>query len=341
MTLVFMFPGQSSRYPGMLDKLRRLHARADEVLALASDALGRDLGSHYSEDNPAAFDRNIDVQIGVFVANHMMLSILQAEGVDADLSLGLSLGEYNHLTHIGALDFVDALRVVKARGEAYDAGPRGWMASVQPLDLESLEEVVEAVRARGLGVLEIVNLNSPRQHVLSGDQDAVEAAVAILEDEHYVVPTIIERQVPMHSSRFAPVGEALLPHLRRARFRAARRPYLPNRLGAPVSSASHDEYVTMLADHVHTPVLWRRSIDHIVAAHPDAVLVEVGPRQVLFNLLDRKWVSRPRYCTDSREDSAAHLAGIIAALHPLSAARTLMPPAAATLPHEVREWPSA
>jgi len=344
MTIVFMFPGQSSRYPGMLDKLRRLHPRAEEVLAIACDTLGRDLRSHYSEDNAAAFDRNVDVQIGVFVANHMTLSVLQAEGIDAELSLGLSLGEYNHLTHIGALDFVDALRVVKARGEAYDAGPRGWMASVQPLELDTLEEVVEAVRTRGLGVLEIVNLNSPRQHVLSGDQDAIEAAVAILEDEHYVVPTIIERQVPMHSSRFAPVGEALLPHLRRARFRAARRPYLPNRLGSPVPSASHDEYVKMLADHVHTPVLWRRSIDHVVAAYPDAVLVEVGPRQVLFNLLDRKWIKRPRFCTDSREEPAAHLAGLIEALRahmPLAASGS----ASGSLPEtgslEVREWPSA
>jgi [acyl-carrier-protein] S-malonyltransferase len=339
MTLVFMFPGQSSRYPGMLDKLARLHPRAAEVLAHAEDGLGRDLRSHYSEDNPGAFDRNVDVQLGVFIANHMMLTILQAEGVDAELSLGLSLGEYNHLTHIGAIDFADALKVVKARGEAYDAGPRGWMASVQPLDLETLEQVVESVRAQDLGVLEIVNLNSPRQHVLSGDQAAVEAAVALLEDEHYVVPTIIERQVPMHSSRFAPVGEALRPHLRRARFRAARRPYLPNRLGSPVPSASQEEFVALLADHVHTPVLWRRSIDHVIAAHPDAVLVEVGPRQVLFNLLDRKWISRPRFCTDSREDTAAHLAGVIKALR--AHTPSVPAPALATGSLEVREWPAA
>lgn len=337
MTLVFMFPGQSSRYPGMLDKLAQLHPRAAEVLGLASDALGRDLRSHYSEDNAAAFEHNVDVQIGVFVANHMMLSALQAQGVDADLSLGLSLGEYNHLTHIGALDFVDALRLVKARGEAYDAGPRGYMASVQPLDLEALEEVVEAVRGQGHGVLEIVNLNSPRQHVLSGEQAAVEAAVALLEDEHYVVPTIIERQVPMHSSLFTGVGEALRPHLRRARFRPTRRPYLPNRLGAPLTSASHDDFVSLLADHVHTPVLWRRSIDHLIASHPDAVLVEVGPRQVLFNLLDRKWVNRPRFCTDSREDAAAHLGGVIESLRALRPAP--MPATAGSL--EVREWPQA
>ena len=155
--------------------------------------------------------------------------------------------------------------------------------------------------------------------------------------------SIQSRQGPEHHLK---VGEALRPHLRRARFRAARRPYLPNRLGSPFPSASHDEYVTMLADHVHTPVLWRRSIDHIVAAHPDAVLVEVGPRQVLFNLLDRKWVKSPRYCTDSREDAPAHLAGVIKALRAHSSLSAPVPlpetgSIISTGSHEVHEWPTA
>ena len=338
MTPVFMFPGQSSRYPGMLDKLARLHPRADAVLAQAEAALGRDLRAHYGEDNPGAFDRNVDVQIGVFVANHMMLAALQGEGVDAEVSLGLSLGEYNHLVHIGALEFVDALQLVKARGEAYDAGPRGWMASIQPIDLEALQEAVETIRARDLGVLEIVNLNSLKQHVISGAQAAIEAAVELLEDGYYVIPTIIERQVPMHSSLFTGVGEAMLPHLRRAGFRVPHRPYLPNRLGLTLGKVSHADYVRMLAEHVHTPVLWRRSIDHVLEHHPEAVFVEVGPRQVLFNLLDRKWVSRPKYATDSRDDLAQQFAGVVAALRPAMA--NIQAPRQAGA-DEVREWPAA
>jgi len=108
-----------------------------------------------------------------------------------------------------------------------------------------------------------------------------------------------------------------------------------------VHAASPDDYVAMLAAHVHTPVLWRRSIDHIIAAHPDAVLVEVGPRQVLFNLLDRKWVSRPRYCTDSRDDAAGHLAGVLAALGAHRSAPMSAPSASLPGSLEVREWPQA
>src|SRR5690606_27416687 len=197
--------------------------------------------------------------------------------------------------------------------EAYDAGPPGQMASVQPLDLETLETVVEQIRGQGLGVLEIVNLNSPRQHVLSGDAAAIEAAVALLEDEHFVVPTIIERQVPMHASLFEPVGLAVRPHLQEARFRAPRLPYLPNRRGEFVTAPTPGEFADLLEAHVHTPVLWRKSIDRVAERHPGAVFVEVGPRQVLHNLLDRRWHARPRYATDNRDDAAGHRAAVLAA----------------------------
>jgi hypothetical protein len=208
---------------------------------------------------------------------------------------------------------------------------------VQPIDLEALEEVVETIRARDLGVLEIVNLNSPRQHVLSGAQARSRRRSSCSRTSYYVVPTIIERQVPMHSSLFTGVGEAMLPHLRRAGFRVAA-PALPAEPpGRPAgSSASHADYVRMLAEHVHTPVLWRRSIDHVIEHHPDAVFVEVGPRQVLFNLLDRKWVARPKHATDSRDDLAQQFAGVVAALRPAMANIHAPRPAGAD---EVREWP--
>jgi len=207
MTLVFMFPGQSSRYPGMLTKLTGLHPRNRELLGRASELLGRDLAAHYREDNPEVFARNRDVQIGVFLANHMFLQILEHAGLTADVSLGLSLGEYNHLVQIGALDFEQALRTVEERGEAYDAGPRGAMASVFPIELEALQDVARRAAAAADGVLEVVNLNSPRQHVLSGDQRALETALKLLEEEEgFVQAVVIERQVPMHCSTFAPVG---------------------------------------------------------------------------------------------------------------------------------------
>ena len=318
MTLVYMFPGQSSRYPTMLHKLTELHPANRDLLGAASDLLHRDLAAHYQADNPDLFARNRDIQIGVFLANHMFLQILDDAGIRADLSLGLSLGEYNHLVHIGALDFREALLTVEQRGLAYDAGPDGAMASVFPIALEELEEI--ARRASASGVLEVVNLHSPRQQVLSGEQAALERALQIIEEELYVQATVIERHVPMHCSIFEPVGQSFRRHLEQVTFAAPRLPYLPNRLGREQPDPNRETFIELLATHVHRPVLWRASIDRVVERWPDAVFVEVGPLSVLHNLLDRKWHRNRKLHTDSAEQTDQHLKQVIDELRQLKAA---------------------
>ena len=320
MTLVYMFPGQSSRYPGMLSKLAGLNPVCRDLLQEASDILGRDLAAHYCDDNPSVFQRNEDVQIGVFLANHMFLQLLAEAEITADLSLGLSLGEYNHLVHIGALEFAPALRLVQQRGQAYDDGPRGSMASVFPISAEELSEV--AARVADVGVLEVTNLNSPRQQVLSGETAALEAALALLDEEFYVHSVIIERKVPMHCSIFKPAGEALRLHLEAAPFATPRLTYMPNLYGAPLAVPTPAHFVDTLSRHVHSPVLWRKSIEYVLEQHPQAMFLEVGPLSVLFNLLDKKWNRAWRKLhTDSVERTDEHLQLTIAQVR--GVARTL------------------
>jgi [acyl-carrier-protein] S-malonyltransferase len=309
-TLVLTFPGQSSRYPGMIPKLVDLSSGCADLLAEASDALGRDLGEHYRADHEQQFASNRDVQLGVFLCNHMFLSLLAAEGFEAHASLGLSLGEWNHLVHIGAVSFVDALAAVSERGAAYDAGPRGAMASVFPISVEELAEVVAKVQDHG--VLEIVNLNSPRQQVLSGERAALDRALELLEEDFYVEAVIIEKDVPMHCSTFEPVGKRFGEYLRDLSFATPRLPYLPNRLAAFVEEP---DFVELLSTHVHKPVLWRASIDLVLERWPDALLLEVGPRAVLTNLLDKKWQPGVRKAAmDSKDDTTTHLAELFARL---------------------------
>jgi [acyl-carrier-protein] S-malonyltransferase len=284
----------------MIDRLMiSAPAEARAVLDLASDCLGRDLRAHYRADNPAVFTTNRDVQVGVFVANHVHLTALERAGVMAPLSVGLSLGEYNHLVHIGALDFASALRLVDARGDAYDLGPSGAMASVFPLCLDELREVVE--RARRVGPLEVASLNSPTQNVLSGARAAIDAARAILDEEHGVECVLIEERIPMHASIFAPAAAALWHALEQAPWRTPHLPYLPNVLGSFEPEPRPGRIMDLLARHVHSPVLFRASIEQLVEHRGNAAFVEVGPRGVLYNLLSRKWISRPRFKTDTGE----------------------------------------
>jgi [acyl-carrier-protein] S-malonyltransferase len=271
-------------------------ALTEPLVERASSILGRDLRASYAPENPFSFASNQDVQVGVFLVNHLHLVVLQDTVDDAPISLGLSLGEYNHLVHIGALSFEDGLRLVEARGAAYDAGPDGVMAAIFPIDLEALEEVL--VRARAHGFIDVANLNSPTQHVVAGERAAVDVALALLEDEHFVQGRVIERRIPMHTARFAPAVAGLRPALERARWQTPVRPYFPNVHGELFERPSAADIVALLSEHVHRPVLWRKSIELVVTQWPDAVFIEVGPRTVLSDLLQRSWCKNARYATD-------------------------------------------
>jgi [acyl-carrier-protein] S-malonyltransferase len=179
------------------------------------------------------------------------------------------------------------------------------MASVSSIDSRELAAVVERAQARGC--LEIAVFNGPTQHVLSGERPAVERALEILEQEHFVDAVVIEPRIPMHSSRFEPVGRALRGVLEDVAWKPPVRPYLPNVVGRFVEDQGAHGFMRLLSEHAHRPVLWRQSVDFIAEHVERAVFVEVGPRRVLCNGLTRKWRSNARFATDPGDDRPASL----------------------------------
>jgi [acyl-carrier-protein] S-malonyltransferase len=296
MTKILLFPGQSSRDPGMLERVLAAWPPAAALVAEASAALGRDLRAAYHPRHGAAmFADNRAVQVGVFLCSHLHLQALRSQGIEGDLSLGLSLGEYNHLVHIGALSFADALRLVDARGAAYDRGPTGMTAAVFPLSYEELAEFV--VRASVHGLVEVVNFNSPTQHVIAGERPAVQALLRLLDEESPAEVVILDNRLPLHSPLFKPVADELHPHLLRADWRRPRGPYHTNVRPGAIVAPTPPEFVALLTRQVAEPVYWRQAVDEVADRHPTAEFIEVGPRTVLSNLL-RRWRSNPRRQTD-------------------------------------------
>lgn len=297
MALAFLFPGQNSRYPEMLQNLVARDPANAAVLEHASDTLGRDLRSHFRPDNAAIFAHNRDVQIGVFLANHMHWQTLHRAGLKAEYSAGLSLGEFNHLVHIGALGFEDALRVLTVRGEAYQNAPRGMMAAVFPVVPEEVQAVVAAQHHDDK--LAIAMYNTPQQCVLSGDRSAVEAATAQVVDECYAESAVVDESLPMHSPLFKQVGDAIRPVLRAAKWQMPSKPYLSNTKGAFVLNPSAEDFVELLSAHPWQPVRWRDCMEHLARVDTDMVFVETGPKSVLTRFFAKRWLNPRRYNTDS------------------------------------------
>ena len=313
MTLVFMFPGQSSRYPEMISRIAKLWSPADRIIGEASQLLARDLRQHYHPANKDQFSCNQHVQVGVFLASYLHQKALEDHGIQADVSLGLSLGEYNHLVHIGALDFYEALKLVDARGKAYDQGPDGMMAGIFPVSAEELEPYLEA--AKRFGTVEIASYNSPSQSVIAGERKAVEEVIRLVDEEGMGAQiVVIEQKIPMHTSHFKPVAAALKPYLQQAPCKTPVKSYLPNVLAEARRNPSEKEIITMLERHVYQPVQWRRSIEYLSAQYENACFIEVGPAAVLFNLLQKSWLKRPKFRTDNGGELSANFSSIISEL---------------------------
>jgi [acyl-carrier-protein] S-malonyltransferase len=227
------------------------------------------------------------VQVVGFLASQMYLAALSAERIAGTCSLGLSLGEYSHLVHIGAIGFDEALRLVEERGRCFDQAPPGMMATVLALDHAPVAAVIE--RARMHGEIVISNYNAPTQHVISGSTAAVEWAARTLEAEHLAHVEVIERRVPMHSPLMSDVGRRFAGALARTWWSMPSREYWPNVAGTPLPTPSADDLVSCLTRHVSEPVRWQTSVDAIVHAFPNATFVEIGPGGVLTNMLRRAW----------------------------------------------------
>jgi len=308
MAIVFMFPGQNSRYPGMLAKFSALHPENGLLVEEASDILGRNLQRHFRADNEHAFTRNRDVQVGVFLASHMLLCSLQRAGVETAWSLGLSLGEYNHLVHIGALRLEDALPLLEARGDAYDETPHGVMASVFPIALDALQKAMAAASLPGVCCIALHN--SPRQHVVSGEQDSIHRLVEELEED-FVEHAFIEERLAMHSSLMAPAAQSFRCALEKTDWMTPRSAYFPNVTAQLAWAPSREDFINLLTRHIQEPVLWRESLELIAATAPEPSLLEVGPKGVLSAMAGRRWLTCPVLKTDVEEDFQAHFEGLV------------------------------
>ncbi|MCP5082351.1 MAG: ACP S-malonyltransferase [Alphaproteobacteria bacterium] len=270
--------------------------QARRLIDLAGTVLDRDVGCEISQDNPELFRSNRSIQLAVFLATQMHLAELNEAGVVATLSLGLSLGEYSHLVHIGALDLASAIRLVDARGAAFDAGPGGSMACLFPTNEETVRGILR--EASQLGSVEISGYNSPNQFVVSGEKKAVAAAASIFEEREFSEAVLIETEIPMHSRMFGSVAKTLRPILEQTRWQKTSLPYVSNVTANPVENPDGAYISERLCEHVCEPVLWRQSIERAIQLCPDALFIEVGPGQVLTNLMRRSWVRVRKLATD-------------------------------------------
>ena len=280
--LAALFPGQGSQALGMGRALYASSSAARAVLDEAEAALPGLLSLMW--EGPAeTLQLTANQQPALVAAGAAALAAWhEADGPTITHAAGHSLGEYTALVAAGTLTLADALRLVRARGEAMQravpAG-EGAMAAVLKTDAEHVARVLADVR----GVVEIANRNSPQQTVISGSAQAVADAAAQLEDEGARVVTL-KVSAPFHCSLMHPAAGALAPLLATTAFAAPTLHVIANVTADVVGSGA--EARGLLERQVTAPVRWVETLErlHVLGVRR---FVELGSGAVLTGLVRR------------------------------------------------------
>ena len=305
---IFLFPGQSSWHEAMFDELRLLdHRLTEDILQTAASILGFSIEPSREKN----VGRNLAIQTSIFTANHIYLELLKNTGVKAQASAGLSLGEYSHLLHIGAISFEQGLLLVKKRGEIYEAAPPGAMAALYPITENELLPLIAELNERKKCIA-ISNYNSPSQFVVAGKRDAVDEIINLADEHYFCNGVVIEPYIAMHSFLFQPVSAQFRAVLNKVERSQPVIPYIPNVEGAPLTEVTPGTLSDCLARHVSEPVQWSKTIEHFYQEDPETRFIEVGPKTVVHDLLTPKWRRFKRYATASRtENTVSHFNEVV------------------------------
>ncbi|MEW6098253.1 MAG: ACP S-malonyltransferase [Pseudomonadota bacterium] len=283
----FVFPGQGSQSVGMLDAFGD-HPAVQQTLAEASDALGQDIGRLIAEGPKEELDLTTNTQPVMLTAGVACWRVWMAEtGREPAALAGHSLGEYTALVAAGALEFADALPLVRFRAQAMqEAVPvgAGGMAAILGLDAQAVRAGCAQAQADVGEVVEAVNFNDPKQTVIAGTAAAVAKACEVLKAAGAKRALPLPVSAPFHSSLMKPAAERLREKLAATPLRAPRIPVLHN---IDVQEARDADAIRdALYRQAFGPVRWVETIQAL-KGRGLAHIVECGPGKVLAGMVKR------------------------------------------------------
>ncbi|HKT47777.1 MAG TPA: ACP S-malonyltransferase [Candidatus Acidoferrales bacterium] len=281
--VAFVFPGQASQYPGMGKELAEKHPAARAVFDEADRALGFSISKMCFEGSEDELKLTANTQPAILTVSVAVHRVLEERGLQPDFVAGHSLGEYSALVAAGALQFADAVRLVRKRGSyMQDAVPQGVGAMAAILGLSPAVVADACKRAADGEICAPANLNSPEQTVISGHAGAVKRAVEIASQLGAKRAVILAVSAPFHCALMQPAQERLAADLAKTTFSTLRVPLVTNVDADPTTSG--EEARDALVRQVSMPVRWEESVRTLIDEGVNT-FIEVGPGKVLTGLL--------------------------------------------------------
>lgn len=286
MKTVFMFSGQGAQYAGMGKDLYDHYPVAKEIFDRADAVLGYSIKDICFQDE-AKLGETEFAQPAILTMSIAAMKVLEEQGVRADMTAGLSLGEYSAYVASGAMDFEEAVALVQKRGkfmaEAVPSG-EGAMYAIIGLDTALVEEACSEATAE-IGALAVpANYNAPGQIVIAGKAEAVARAAELAKEKGAKMAVKLKVSGPFHTELLQPAADKLGPELQKMHISPMKIPVYTN-VNAEVVSSEQD-IIPILTKQICCPVRWETIVRNMAEAGADA-FIELGPGKTLNGFVKR------------------------------------------------------
>ncbi|MEU1047229.1 ACP S-malonyltransferase [Streptomyces sp. NPDC005897] len=272
----WLFPGQGAQRRGMG---RELFDRYPDAMAAADRILGFSVRELCLGDAAERLTDTRYLQPALFVVNELTRRACAAREPAPDYLAGHSLGEYNALLAADAFDFETGLALVARRGELMGRATGGAMTAVVG---PGAARIVDLLAEAGIDDVDLANLNSSEQVVLSGPAESLRRAAGAVTAAGAGRCVPLRVSAAFHSRYMADAAREFAAFLAGFELRDPRVPVIANVTARPYRRG---EVGRLLAAQVHSAVRWSESMGHLRSRGVDRV-VEQGPGRVLTGLWD-------------------------------------------------------
>ncbi len=295
--IAFIYPGQGAQKAGMGKDFYENSPLARDIYDQASECLDLDMKALCFEENDL-LDQTEYTQAAMVTTCLAMTAVLNEQGAVPDVAAGLSLGEYCAIAEAGAMQAMDAIRLVRIRGQLMQhtvpAG-QGAMAAILGMAAERIDAVIGTMED-----VTVANYNCPGQIVITGTAVAVEKAAEALKEAGAKRTVMLNVSGPFHSPILKSAGEKLGQELEEVQIDALKIPYVTNVTAEYVTDSSRIR--ELLTRQVYSSVRWEQSVRNMSAQGVDT-FVEIGPGRTLTGFLRKIDRNVNVYQVNNWEDS--------------------------------------
>jgi [acyl-carrier-protein] S-malonyltransferase len=258
---------------------------ARELYREANQKLGFDITELSFAGDLEELTKTHNAQPAILLHSIAVLSVLDGLKIRPSIVAGHSLGEFSALVAAGYFRPMDALLIVRRRGELmYESGLErpGTMAAIIGLGEDKLRGAV--AEAGQDGIVVIANYNSPSQFAISGEVAAVEKAMVLAKDMGAKRAIALQVSGAFHSPLMEQTIAPLRDYIGKFQHGSLQVPWIANVTGQIVEDEG--QALELLSRQLSSPVRWVESMQ-VLAGRSDEPILEVGPGKVLAGLMKR------------------------------------------------------